>query len=329
MTADGGENFVLTLPEATNGAASEANGQSVFRGGSNAIIVASPALGYELSHWLINGTAATGPERDANPLVVTLDAPTAVSPQFLQMQAPGSSPPAVLTSAGVVNAAGFQTGPVSAAEIVSLFGENLASGPFFGTESPLPTTLGGVTVELADATGTTRMLRLFFVGPNQINAEVPPESSLGLATLRVRREDGGMAEVEIEVVAAAPGLFSANASGRGVAAAAAVRVDASGVQTPLQVLSSGVPVMGHPIELGSDTVVLLLFGTGLRNFQQGVEVTIGGVRAQVVGVAAQPDFVGLDQVNVIIPMSLAGAGEVEVVVTVDGNVANTVTIVIG
>ena len=43
-------------------------------------------------------------------------------------------------------------------------------------------------------------------------------------------------------------------------------------------------------------------------------------------VGAQGEFVGLDQLNVQIPTSLRGRGTVPVVVTVDGQTTNTVTI---
>jgi len=39
-------------------------------------------------------------------------------------------------------------------------------------------------------------------------------------------------------------------------------------------------------------------------------------------------MVGLDQVNVLIPRSLIGRGEVDVVLTVDGKPANTVRVAI-
>jgi len=39
----------------------------------------------------------------------------------------------------------------------------------------------------------------------------------------------------------------------------------------------------------------------------------------------QPDFEGLDQVNIGIPLTLRGAGEVNIVLTVDGQIANVVT----
>ena len=53
---------------------------------------------------------------------------------------------------------------------------------------------------------------------------------------------------------------------------------------------------------------------------------IGGVPATVVYAEAQPRSAGLDQVNVYVPRSLAGAGQVPVVLTADGVTANVVTV---
>jgi uncharacterized protein (TIGR03437 family) len=52
------------------------------------------------------------------------------------------------------------------------------------------------------------------------------------------------------------------------------------------------------------------------------------VDAEVLFAGAAPGFVGLDQSNVRLPRSLAGRGEVDVVMTVDGKAANTVKVVI-
>ena len=49
---------------------------------------------------------------------------------------------------------------------------------------------------------------------------------------------------------------------------------------------------------------------------------------QVLYAGPQSQFVGLDQVNVLLGRSLIGRGQVNVVLTVDGKVANTVTITI-
>jgi uncharacterized protein (TIGR03437 family) len=83
-----------------------------------------------------------------------------------------------------------------------------------------------------------------------------------------------------------------------------------------------------PIDLGAatDVVVLTLYGSGIRNNTSGVQVTIGGVDAAVLFAGPQGTFQGLDQVNVQIPSSLRGRGEVNLVLTADGKTANTVTI---
>jgi uncharacterized protein (TIGR03437 family) len=46
----------------------------------------------------------------------------------------------------------------------------------------------------------------------------------------------------------------------------------------------------------------------------------------VLSAGAQMQYAGLDQVNVELPSSLAGKGEVPVVLTADGQTANTVLI---
>jgi uncharacterized protein (TIGR03437 family) len=55
-------------------------------------------------------------------------------------------------------------------------------------------------------------------------------------------------------------------------------------------------------------------------------VAIGGVNSEVLFAGDAPGFVGLDQCNVRLSRSLIGRGEVDVVLTVDGESANTVRI---
>jgi len=58
-----------------------------------------------------------------------------------------------------------------------------------------------------------------------------------------------------------------------------------------------------------------------------VSATIGGTATQILGFAAAPGFVGLDQVNVgPIPRSLINRGAVDVVLMAGGKTANTVSI---
>jgi uncharacterized protein (TIGR03437 family) len=57
-----------------------------------------------------------------------------------------------------------------------------------------------------------------------------------------------------------------------------------------------------------------------------VDVTIGGFSIGALYAGAVPGLEGLDQVNLLLPRSLAGRGEVDVVLTADGKAANTVRV---
>ena len=85
-----------------------------------------------------------------------------------------------------------------------------------------------------------------------------------------------------------------------------------------------------PIDLSnaSDQVFLVLFGTGIRNRSAAanVSVKIGGADSVVQFAGPQGGFPGLDQVNALLSQSLAGRGNVDVVMNVDGRAANTVSI---
>ena len=75
---------------------------------------------------------------------------------------------------------------------------------------------------------------------------------------------------------------------------------------------------------------LVLYGTGLRNRSAlaTVKVQIGGSVQPALYAGAQMQYPGLDPVNVQLPQSLANAGMVNVVVTLDGITANTLSIVV-
>jgi uncharacterized protein (TIGR03437 family) len=70
---------------------------------------------------------------------------------------------------------------------------------------------------------------------------------------------------------------------------------------------------------------LVLYGTGFRRAPYDtVKVTIGGVNAPVHYAGAQPNFVGLDQLNTQVPAGLSGV--VDLVLTVNGRAANVVKV---
>jgi uncharacterized protein (TIGR03437 family) len=239
--------------------------------------------------------------------------------------APASAP--AFTTA---SAASFRQYDTARGSIVAGFGSNLAPELKTATTLPLPTTLAGVRVKLRDSAGTERAAPLFFVSPSQINYLVPEDLSTGAATVTVTLNDNPIAEGQMNIVQTAPALFSANADGQGLAAAIALRINVSGTQSydPASRLENGKRVP-NPIDLGLGDVYLLLFGSGFRSNTGNVRLTIGGVEIPKLFAGAAPGFAGLDQVNAgPLPRSLAGRGLVDVVLTVDGRVANVLQIFI-
>ncbi|MBI1761256.1 MAG: hypothetical protein HYR56_07470, partial [Acidobacteria bacterium] len=231
------------------------------------------------------------------------------------------------------SAASFGAARFASEQIVSAFGTGLATGTQAATSVPLPTTLAGTSVRVRDSAGTERLAPLFFVSPGQINYQLPEGTANGNATITVTAGDGSLSGGTLPVQTIAPGLFSANANGQGVAAAVVLRVKANGAQsyeTVAQLNVSTNKFGAVPLDLGPDgeQVFLILYGTGLRkrSAQANVTATIGGTAAEVLFAGKQGGLAGVDQVNLRIPRSLAGRGDVDVVLTVDGIVANTVRI---
>lgn len=131
----------------------------------------------------------------------------------------------------------------------------------------------------------------------------------------------------------APGLFAADASGKGWAAAEVVLVNGDGSQTLTQVARFDVAqnkFIAVPIDVTSNAAVLVLYGTGIRQRSDlaNVKVKVGGVDAAVKFVGAQSSYAGLDQVNVKLPATLTGRGEVKIELLLEGKLANVVRVVI-
>lgn len=239
-----------------------------------------------------------------------------------------------LTAASVASVcAASLSGPrVARGSIVTAFGQGLAAGTAAASATPLPEELGGVKVTITDATGAVHAAHLFFVSPRQINYLAPETAAVGLARVTVTNAGSLAATGTVEIDAVAPGLFAANAGGQGIAAAVAEKISAGGARASQLVFQCGsapASCVAVPVDLGSETdeVFLLLFGTGIRGAGSGaVSVRIGGLDAEVLYAGPQPAFEGLDQVNVRLPRALAGKGEVDIVLSVDGRTANGVSV---
>jgi uncharacterized protein (TIGR03437 family) len=231
-----------------------------------------------------------------------------------------------------VSAASYLAQMFAPESIVAAFGTSLATGNESARVLPLPTTLRGTTVRVRDSAGTERLAQLFFVSAGQVNYLMPAGTAAGLATVIITSGNGDLSVGTVMISNVAPGIFTANANGAGVAAAVILRVKANGQQV-FEVASELNPNTNRfvpvPIDLGpeGDQVFLVTFATGVRGRSAPNTVTanLGGINLPVFSAGPQGDLAGLDQLNLgPVPRSLAGRGVVDLVVTVDGKAANTV-----
>ena len=109
------------------------------------------------------------------------------------------------------------------ATIASVFGSNLLGA--------------GVTV--LDSSGTQRTAQIFYSSSSQINYLIPDGAAVGRATVNVGRAGEATLTGVIEIDNVAPGVFSANSDGKGVAAAQALRVKADGTRSSVDVVRCG------------------------------------------------------------------------------------------
>ena len=207
-----------------------------------------------------------------------------------------------INQGGVVDAASFQ-GVIARGGIGSIFGVELAASVEIASDVPLARELAGVKVEV-DGHGAP----LFFTSPTQINFQVPFEvAANGTSDVVVIRDDVRSAPVSARLADFAPGMFVNPANGEPIV-----------TRHPEGALITS----GNPAE-PEDVLTLFLTGIGdvtnvpTTGAAAGVPlsaanvtptVTIGGVRAQILFAGLAPFFVGLAQINLIMPDLGVAAG---------------------
>ncbi|MGA3017041.1 MAG: hypothetical protein ABSF62_07975 [Bryobacteraceae bacterium] len=290
----------------------------------------------------VNGTPVAGllPVQlieGSDPTAVnTASNPNTVSVQALASQNPVTVPaysvvrvdlnsPAV---ASVVGSASYASGPVAPQEIVTLFGPGMgevaASAP-----PPLPTTLGGISVQIADSAGNSQLAPLFAVASTQANILIPSGLAAGPATVTVLHGSTPALAGSMTIASSAPGLYSMNQDGAGVAAADAFLVTASYQVVNQTVFTCNPPAvrscLAAPLSLGgaSDTLYVELYGTGIRG-AASVQCFVAGQSVPVLYAGQVAAYPGLDQINISIPKSLVGTGDVRLYVVADGAASNAV-----
>jgi uncharacterized protein (TIGR03437 family) len=221
-----------------------------------------------------------------------------------------------------VDAAGFQPS-IAPGGLFSIFGNNLAASTAKAEAVPLPLDLGGVKVRVGGLDAP-----LLFVSPGQINAQMPYEAApcgpanAGCAASAIVISSGGVSRAPIyaTVVAAAPALFT---SETGSTIAQNQDYTLNSPQAPaaagsvVTVFLTGLGAVSNQPPTGTAASF-----TELSPAVSKFTATVNGLAAPVYFAGLTPGFVGLGQVNLQIPTSLA-PGTHPLVVTTGSFASNT------
>ncbi len=245
-------------------------------------------------------------------------------------------PGLALTPGGVVNAASYgQTSgttnidtAVSPGSIAAVFGSSLTNvRQAFAANTPLPPSLGGETLTIAGLAAPQ-----FYASSDQLNVQIPWEAPIGTATA-VLTQGAQSTSSPVQVVAYLPGIFTADASGKGQGII--VHANSATLVAPKGAYGSS-----YPAPTG-ETLTLYATGLGpvsnppatgaaaspdtLSQTTSTPKVTVGGQPAHVTFSGLTPGYVGLYQVNFEVPASAPAGDYVPVVLQIGGATSNLVT----
>jgi uncharacterized protein (TIGR03437 family) len=236
---------------------------------------------------------------------------------------------------GVVNGASFTAGQaVAPGSLVSIFGSNLAAGLAEAGSIPLSTSLGDVQ----SVTFNNIPAPLRFVSGGQINAQVPWNVPAGAVNVVVTRAGGASAPEPAQVGTFSPGVFAFPTGGQllGIVldnetgTLAQPEGSIPGLTTaPTQagraliVYATGLGPVDPPVDTGAASL------DALRRTTTMPTVLIGGVQAQVLFSGLAPQFVGVNQLSIIVPQGIQPGNAVPLQIQIGGiTTSNQVTIAV-
>jgi uncharacterized protein (TIGR03437 family) len=170
---------------------------------------------------------------------------------------------------------------------------------------------------------------IYLVSPTQLNVLVPYSVTGTTATISVTNNGKTSNSVVVPLSTTAPGVFTQNSSGTGLGA--------------ILHANNTLVTSASPAKLG-ETVSIYLTGLGavspsvsdgtagmsspLSKVTETVSVTIGNVSATVLFAGLAPGLPGLYQINVTVPSSLVGSGNIGLLVRTPEAFAEQSTIAI-
>ena len=214
--------------------------------------------------------------------------------------------------AAVVNGATFApNGRLAPGSIASIFGQYLTAKTQSNSSVALPLSLGETTVQINGIEAP-----IYATSPGQVNVEIPWDlTGVAEATLKVAVDGVDSNSVTIALSDYAPYIF-ASSDGRGVIA----RALPVGPGSRLIIYGTGFGPVQNPAGTGSAAVDFTSITINVP------DVNIGGLPAEVLSSSLVPGIVGVYQVSIRIPASLAFGAGIPVKLSISGVESNTVTI---
>jgi uncharacterized protein (TIGR03437 family) len=227
---------------------------------------------------------------------------------------------------GVLNAAssarvGAANSSIAPGSIFSIYGSNLGPSSSPATAYPLQTTLGGVSVQVTGLDAMTLNAIPIFVAPNIVNAILPENTPVGIASLTVTYDGQSSDPVTFQVIASSFGVFSVNSNGWGAGIITGTNYQFYSASAPAPPGDTAV-IWGTGLGASAgDTGIAPPQQLNMPNLPLSVYV---GTQVATVSYQGRAAFTGEDQINFVIP---AGITECYVPVAVEiGNiVSNFVT----
>lgn len=227
--------------------------------------------------------------------------------------------PPTISAGGVVNAASFMP-RVAPGALVSIFGNDLATGTFSASSVPLPTEIAGTSVKIGGKDAP-----LVFVSAGQINAQMPFEVAEGASVPVIVKVNGVASPAgSVAVVPAAPGVFQFG-NKRAVVQNADYTVNDASNGAPAGSYAvaymTGCGALDNPVATGTPAG-----SEPLSRPRGSVSATINNAPVEIAFAGLTPGFIGLMQMNFKVP-SMA-PGSYPLVVTINGENSNAAMITI-
>ncbi len=191
--------------------------------------------------------------------------------------------PDLLRTTAATASWGYSVAPNS---LVAGYGHQLAAGAESAPTIPLPTKLWTPRCRSIDSAGATSLAPLLLRFRPAGELRGPTSAAAGLAQVNVMQNGVTVSSGVLKVAPIAPGIFSMNSTGSGVAAAYIQRKKPDGTfpsgRTRRSLRQWPGPVGASPISFNGDTLFLLLFGSGFDTATKtDVQAFVGNARADV------------------------------------------------